>query len=110
MIEDILKYRLIKTNRRLTFDIEWQSDHFRYFGTDDGTYSRFTASNNWEVISRSRMDIQYERIWLHGGVTDEHYRSGSMVFPNNEKRDEAYNAAQKALQEWYEYVINEGGF
>lgn len=100
--DDVLKYDLIKTNRRLTFDIHWQCPKARYFGPDDGDYFVFIASNGYQVISRSRMDIQTERLWLLGGL--ENVRSGSMVFSSNEKRDRAYRGFLQALDEWCECV------
>jgi hypothetical protein len=99
---DFLKFDLIKTNRRLTFDILWQDGRSRYYGPDEGDYFMFVASNGYEVISRSRMDIQTERLWLLGAVENE--RSGTMVFSSNEKRDAAYNNFVRALDEWQENV------
>ena len=97
-MSDILVYNLIKTKRRLTFDILFQSPATRYRGDDDGDYFTFRASNGVEVISRSRMDIQTDRLWLLGASEDE--RSGSMVFSSDEKRDKAYDAFVIALDEW----------
>jgi len=54
----LLEYALIKTTRRLTFDIIFQDPSVTYMGDDDGEYFIFTASNGYQVISRSRMDIQ----------------------------------------------------
>lgn len=62
----VLKYRLIATTRRLTFDIVYQDPSTIWMGDDDGEYFKFVASNGYEVISRSRMDIQTERIWILG--------------------------------------------
>ncbi|MNP52985.1 hypothetical protein D3C76_1474190 [compost metagenome] len=67
-------------------------------GEDDGNYFTFTASNGYQVISRSRMDIQTERIWLLGALGNE--RSGSMVFSSNEKRDAALEQFHQAMFEW----------
>ena len=100
--DEFLKYDLIKTNRRLTFDISWQREDTRYRGPDDGDYFLFTASNGYQVISRSRMDIQTERLWLIGAKENE--RSGSMVFSSNEMRDRAYNGFMLALDEWCDCV------
>ena len=96
----LLKCRLIKTTRRLTFDILYQDLDTIYMGDDDGDYFKFVASNGYEVISRSRMDIQTERIWLLGAkyVTDP--RSGTMVFSSDEKRDKAYHNFVYALNHW----------
>lgn len=94
----LIEYNLIKSNRRLTFDIFSQHPATRYMGEDDGDYFTFTASNGYQVISRSRMDIQTERLWLIGALPNE--RSGSMVFSSNEKRDAACIQFQIALNEW----------
>lgn len=96
----LLKYRLVATTRRLTFDITYQHPAVTFLGDDDGDYFKFTASNGYEVISRSRMDIQTERIWLLGAKHASEPRSGSMVFSSNEKRDKAYCEVIKALDEW----------
>lgn len=100
-IKVLLECRLIKTNFRLTFDILSQHPDVTYSGDDDGDYFKFTASNGYEVISRSRMDIQTERLWLLGAKPNE--RSGSMVFSSNEKRDQAYDAFMLALNEWSDF-------
>lgn len=96
----ILDIDLIRTNRRLTFDIKYQHPDFTFDGEDDGNFPVFTASNGYQIISRSRMDIQTERMWLNGGIKNEHYRSGSMVFPDNDKRDGVYCEFVAALREW----------
>lgn len=98
----LLSYRLIKTTKRLTFDISYQAPHVTYNGDDDGPYYKFIASNGYEVISRSRMDVQTERIWLLGAkrYDPESQRSGSMVFSSDEKRDIAFIHFTNALNEW----------
>ena len=106
-MDDIISYQLIKTKRRLTFDILYQREDTRYRGEDDGNYFTFRASNGYEVISRSRMDIQTDRLWLLGASDDE--RSGSMVFSSDEKRDKAYVQFELALTEWVAF-IREGGW
>lgn len=98
MQRPVIQYQLIKTERRLTFNIQDQMEETRWRGDDDGAYPTFTASNGYQVISRSRMDIQTERLWLWGASDDT--RSGSMVFSTNEKRDAAYIQFQLALNEW----------
>ena len=108
----LLKYRLIKTTKRLTFDIVWQLASVTYCGEDDGGYYKFVASNGYEVISRSRMDIQTERLWILGAKRHEEdgSRSGTMVFTSNEKRDKAYVEFTRALHEWAQdyggWVVN----
>jgi hypothetical protein len=97
----LLRYSLIKTERRLTFDIIYQDEYTRNRGTDD-TPIVFKASNGVEVITRSRMDIQTDRIWLLGCSDDT--RSGSMPFSDNDKRDKMYDLFQTALQEWSQQV------
>lgn len=101
----LLRYTLTKTTNRLTFDILEQAEHTRYRGEDDGPYFKYVAPNDYEVYSRSRMDIQTERIWLLG--TKEQDRSGSMVFSSNEKRDAAYEQFNLALFHW---AAHNGGF
>ncbi|CAB5514626.1 hypothetical protein ACOTHJ_13085 [Achromobacter xylosoxidans] len=96
----LLQFRLIKTTRRLTFDIVGQHPSVTYLGDDDGPYFKFTARNGYEVISRSRMDIQTERLWLLGAKHAVESRSGSMVFSSDEKRDGAYYNFLLAIHEW----------
>jgi hypothetical protein len=97
----LIEYDLIPTTKRLTFDIIRQDPMTQWEGDDDGEYYTFTASNGYQVISRSVMDIQSERIWLLGGSTEERaLRSGSMVFGDNFKRDKALANFHQALQEW----------
>ena len=91
-----IKYRLIKTNRRLTFDILKQD--MNYCGISDEEYLVFKAKNGIEIISRSRMDIQTDRLWLIGCSPNE--RSGSMVFSSDEKRDREFERFQGALLDW----------
>ena len=100
-----ISYALIKTKQRLTFDIRRQAEETRYRGEDDGPFFIFKASNGYEVFSRSRMDIQTERLWLLGAKENE--RSGSMVFSSDEKRDQAYTQFIKALHEWNS-AVNSG--
>lgn len=103
----LLVCRLVKTRTRLTFDILEQHPRVTFQGDDDGPYFKFTASNGYEVISRSRMDIQTERLWLFGGTNDDKAnRSGTMIFSNDHKRNKACDAFVQALQEWAQF--NEG--
>lgn len=96
----LIEYRLVRTKRRLTFDILRQDTLTRWYGDDDGDFPTFIASNGYQVISRSRMDIQTERLWLLGASSDE--RSGSMVFSSDEKRDVAYEKFHAAIREWHD--------
>lgn len=96
----LLTYTLTKSTRRLTFDILQQDDRVTYRDDDDGPYFKFTASNGYEVISRSRMDIQTERIWLLGAKSGDEQRSGTMIFSSDAKRDTAYTQFILALDEW----------
>lgn len=97
-----IHYVLVPSTKRLTFDVIYQRPATIWMGDDDGGYHRFLASNGYEVISRSRMDIQTERIWVLGAkyLEPEGQRSGSMVFSSNEKRDHAEAEFHKALREW----------
>ncbi len=96
----LLQYALIRTTRRLTFDILWQDESTIYMGDDDGEYFSFTASNGYQVISRSRMDIQTERLWLLGAKHKEEARSGTMVFSSDSKAKKAHIEFIKAIDEW----------
>lgn len=101
-----MQYHLIKTTRRLTFDIPYQDpDTINEPHTDEyqGRHT-FEASNGYDIISDSRMDIQTERLWLIGNAKDS--RSGSMVFSSNEKRDLAEKEFKKALDEWAQHVTD----
>ncbi len=69
-----------------------------FCGATDEEYLIFRASNGVEVISRSRMDIQTDRLWLIGCKPNE--RSGSMVFSSDEKRDREFDRFQMAILEW----------
>jgi hypothetical protein len=91
-----LRYRLIKTRQRLTLDILEQDMSF--CGVTDDEYLTYKASNGVEIISRSRMDIQTDRLWLIGCKPNE--RSDSMVFSSDEKRDREFDRFQKAILEW----------
>ena len=93
-------FQLFKTTKRLTFGIICQPDHTIFKGEDDGDYLKFVASNGYEVISRSRMDIQTERLWLLGAKWKEESRSGTMVFSSDEARDKAYDNFLLAINEW----------
>ena len=101
--EAAIVYELVKTTRRLTFDVVYQRIDTIYTGEDDGPYTRFLASNGYEIFSRSRMDIQTERLWLLGAKHLTEPRSGSMVFSSDEKRDIAFDAFNFALREWAAY-------
>lgn len=103
-MKELLICSLLTFTKRLVFDIYWQDPSVTYNGEDDGDYFKFIASNGYEVISRSRMDIQTERIWLLGSNSDtiEGSRSGTMVFSDNEKRDKAHDEFRRALGEWAE--------
>lgn len=97
----LLDCLLIRTTKRIVFHIHEQAPEVTFQGEDDGPYYKFTASNGYEVISRSRMDIQSERIWLWGGTNDDiAHRSGTMVFPSDAKRDECFIKFKNALWEW----------
>lgn len=102
--KELLRYRLIRTTKRLVFEIQDQCPEITFTGKDDDNYFSFLASNNFMIISRSRMDVQTERLWLKGGTSDDiAFRSGTMVFDSNEKRDRVYNGFLKAIDEWANY-------
>ena len=108
IITRYLNFELIKTTKRLTFDILSQYDCVRNKVLDDKSYY-FKASNGYEIISRSRMDIQTERLWLWGSSSSDS-RSGSMVFADNDKRDIAYDNFIQAIYEWNETIHKHGNW
>jgi hypothetical protein len=97
-----IHYTLTKTTNRLTFDITWQNKMCRHLGDDD-SWVAFVANNGYEIISRSRMDIQTERLWLLGGQANE--RSGTMVFSSEIKRDTAFREFTEALLQWDAFAM-----
>lgn len=96
----LLRYELVKSNRRLTFDIFYQDPELTHKGTEDDEHVRFVASNGYEVHARMRQNIESDRLWLRGPSDKWHQRSESIVFSTNEKRDKAYDRYVQALDEW----------
>lgn len=47
--DNLFSYRLIPTERRLTFDIINQPKRVTHYGDDDGQYFKFTASNGYDM-------------------------------------------------------------
>lgn len=95
----ILECALIKTTKRITFEIVQQ--HCGVTNGDENGSLYFKASNGYEIISEHRMDIQSRRIWLLGASSDgPAERSGSMVTPTQEMCDDSFMGFQTALQEW----------
>lgn len=104
-LDDIITYRLVQFRKRIVFDILYQRPDTIFDGADDGDYLMFIASNGFQVISRSRMDIQTERLWLLGSKNDSHAdRSGTMVFAMQEMCDKAYPGFHLSLREWADKV------
>jgi hypothetical protein len=102
---DVIEYRLVQFRKRIVFDILYQRPDTIWLGADGGDYYMFIASNDFQIISRSRMDIQTERLWLLGAKQDAHAdRSGTMVFAMQEMLDVAYPKFHKALIEWADMV------
>lgn len=102
---DIISYRLVQFRKRIVFDILEQRDDTIWRGEDDGDYFMFIASNDFQIISRSRMDVQTERLWLRGAKNDAHAdRSGTMVFAMQDMLDRAYPKFHAALDEWAKMV------
>lgn len=95
--ELLLRYSLISTNKRLTFDIDFQSHRITYLGRENSPYS-YMSPAGVQVIVQNQMDIQIDRLWLIGeaGYT----RSGSMVFGNNTKRDAMKLRADQAIKQF----------
>ena len=94
----IFSYSLFKANRRLVFDIHHQDPVIIYRGADDGEYFYYKTPNGYEIMSRSRMDLHTERIWVVGAKA--HERSGSVVLSSNEKRDKVADEIHLAIFQW----------
>ena len=99
----ILRFSLTSTTNRLTFDIEFQADEIR-FSEECSSYYYFIASNDVEIISHSRMDIQTGSIWLMGA--EPNTRSGTVVFPSNAERDRFCSQVVAAIEELIHYVAD----
>lgn len=55
----VISYQLIKTTRRLTFDIAYQRGDTIFEGDDDGPYFKFLASNGVFIQRKARQSLQY---------------------------------------------------
>lgn len=97
---------LIKTTKRLTFQIDYQAPEVT--NTDLTGIKQFTATNGYDVISEHRMDIQSRRIWLLGAENDQpSIRSGSMATPIQQLCDDGYVGTIEALRQW---AIHNNGY
>lgn len=95
----LLLCALIKTRKRITFEILKQSRSVT--NTNENGMITFTASNGYEIISEHRLDIQSRRIWLRGAADDEPaQRSGTMALPTQQMCDETFPQYIDALAEW----------
>lgn len=100
--ETLLECFLIKTKKRITFDIIFQ--HPRVTNNDVRGMKFFRATNGYDVISEHRMDIQSRRIWLLGASNDEPaQRSGTLALPVQEMCNETFPEFITALDEWADY-------
>lgn len=98
----LLECCLIKTTKRITFDIVEQSCLIT--NTNDSGILEFRASNGYDIISEHRMDIQSRRIWLHGAANDQPAnRSGTMAVPTQGMTDEIFPQYVVAFEEWAAY-------
>jgi hypothetical protein len=100
--ECLLEGWLIKTTKRLTFQINYQAAVIT--NTDLSGIKQFTATNGYDVISEHRMDIQSRRIWLLGAENDQPaIRSGTMATPVQSLCDEGFIGTIEALRQWAEH-------
>lgn len=98
----LLECFLIKTKKRITFDILYQ--HPRVTNSDPLNMKVFRASNGYEVISEHRMDIQSRRVWLLGASNDEPaMRSGTLALPVQSMCDETFPEFLECLGQWAEH-------
>lgn len=90
---------LIKTTKRITFEIIYQSPSIT--NQDENGIDQFTASNGYEVISEHRMDIQSRRIWLFGASNDQPAeRSGTLAIPTQKMCDDTFPEFLQALKDY----------
>jgi hypothetical protein len=102
---DVISYRLVPFRKRIVFDILHQRPDTIWRGEDEGDFYMYIAPNDFQIISRSRMDIQTERLWLLGAKNDAHAdRSGTMVFAVQDMLDRAYPKFHSALESWAKMV------
>ena len=95
----VLDCALIKTTKRITFEIFYQAGRITNF--DDAGMKYFKASNGYEIISEHRMDIQSRRIWLRGAADDAPaIRSGTLALPTQTMCDDTFPEFIAALKEW----------
>lgn len=100
----LLECCLIKTTKRITFEISFQSIYIT--NEDENSIKSFVARNGYDVISEHRMDIQSYRIWLHGAANDQPAtRSGTMAIPTQKMTDETFPEYIEALKEWADYNL-----
>lgn len=97
-----LSCALIKTTKRITFEIMYQSPLIT--NEDENGIDQFRASNGYEIISEHRMDIQSRRIWLLGAANDQSaQRSGTLAIPTQDMCDETFPQFLEALEEYAIY-------
>lgn len=97
----VLDCSLIKTTKRLTFEIHYQAE--KVTNRDECGMQYFKASNGYEIISEHRLDIQSRRIWLRGAAEDAPaIRSGSLALPTQQMCDDTFPEFIAALREWAE--------
>lgn len=95
----LLEAWLIKTTKRLTFQIVFQA--FDVTNRDINDIKQFRASNGYDIISEHRMDIQSRRIWLLGAENDQpSIRSGTMATPTQALCDDGFTGTISAFNEW----------
>lgn len=95
----VLDCVLIKTKKRITFEIRYQ--HKKITNQKEDGIISWRATNGYEIISEHRMDIQSRRILLRGAADDEPaQRSGTLALPTQKMCDDTYPEFLDALEEW----------
>jgi hypothetical protein len=94
-----LRYRLVKFDRLLVFEVLEQTDKFRR--KVGGGVLEYRTRNGWWVKSNAsaQSDSGCETVWLGGSGTTE---ARAETFEDNKARDEAYLAIKAALKDWAE--------
>lgn len=96
-----LKYKLIKLEQALVFQILQQHENFlRKERTLEHSYR---ARNGWVIkseLSPNLNSVSDKVIYLRGSMPRYHFIPTSYFFDNNLSRDAAYDQIQEALKDW----------
>jgi hypothetical protein len=95
-----LKYRLIKLEKALVFQILEQDA--RFLNRNNFAVQPFHASNGMTIYSKYDPELNQSstNIYLRGVKESSDLHPSLRTYPTNEARDIAFNKIQAALVEW----------